>query len=181
MTSTISVDMFTVPSITFKVLFGFIILSHDRRKILFYNVTYHPTGMWLGQQMVNAFFVEDVSKVDYMIRDRDTCYGSEFRRRVHGLNIKEVITSYRSPWQNGYVERVIGSIKRECTDHMIIMGETHLRKVLKEYENYYNNFRPHQGEGMLHDSPKTRAVMEKGRVVSVSYLGGLHHTYKRAA
>jgi len=181
MESTISIDMFTVPSVTFGVLYGFIVLSHERRKILFSNVTYSPNGQWLGQQMINTFFEENENSVKYLIRDRDSSYSEKFRSRVFDLDIEEVITAYRSPWQNAYVERVIGSIKRECTNHMIILSENHLRKMLNKYVYFYNNCRPHQGKSMEYDVPVPREFMMDGKIITERHAGGLQHCYKRAA
>ena len=181
MGSTISVDMFTVPTAVFRVLYGFIVLSHEKRRILFTNVTYGPNGRWLAPQMINAFFDEDESKLKYLIRDRDANYSEKFRSRAFGLGLEEVITSYRSPWQNSFCERVIGSIWTDCLDHVIILSENHLRKVLNEYVSFYNNCRPHQGEGMEHNVPVQRAVMKTGRVYAEGHLNGLQHCYRRAA
>jgi hypothetical protein len=181
MASTISIDMFVVPTAAFRLLYGFVVISHERRRILFTNVTYNPCAQWLGQQLINAFFEEDENAVKYLIRDRDKCYGEALRGRVFSLGFEEVITSYRSPWQNAFCERVIGTIRRECLNHMIIFGESHLRKVLNEYVGFYNSCRPHQGEGMRHNAPIPRVVAKDGRIITERYLGGLQHCYKRAA
>jgi hypothetical protein len=179
--STISIDMFTVPSVTFGVLYGFVVLNHARRKILFTAATYSPHGSWIGQQIINTFFDEDESKIKYLIRDRDRNYNEDFRSRVFGLDIEEVITAPRSPWQNAFCERVIGSIRRECLNHIIILGECHLRKILKKYADFYNNCRPHQGKGMQHDAPISRKIMKSGEIITERHLGGLQNCYKRAA
>lgn len=123
-----SVDLFTVPTVTFRILFCLVVLRHDRRRVLHFNVTEHPTALWAAQQLVEAF-PEEVS-VRYLLRDRDRIYGEYFQQRVRGLGLKEVLSAPRSPWQNGYVERLIGSIRRECLDHVIVLNEQHLRRIL---------------------------------------------------
>jgi len=124
-----SVDLFTVPTATFRVLFCLVVLRHDRHRVLHFNVTEHPTAQWAAQQLVEAF-PERVS-ARYLLRDRDRIYGDYFRQRVSGLGLKEVLSAPRSPWQNGYVERLIGSIRRECLDHIVVVNEHHLRRVLR--------------------------------------------------
>jgi putative transposase len=131
----VSVDFFTVPTVTFRVLFVFLVMSNKRRKIVHFNVTESPTAAWTGQQIVNAFPWDTAQR--YLLRDRDSKYGEEFTHRVENLGIKQVLTAARSPWQNPYIERVIGSIRRECLDHIIIFNDKHLRRVLKEYFRYY--------------------------------------------
>jgi transposase InsO family protein len=161
-------------------LFCFIILAHDRRRIVHFNVTRHPTAEWSAQQMVEAFPGSDPVP-RYLLRDRDAIYGAYFRARVRGMRIREIVTAPRSPWQNPYAERVIGSIRRECTDHLIILGEFHLRRVLKDYVAYYNHFRPHLS--LDRNSPFRREVEppSKGKVIAIPKVGGLHHRYTRAA
>ncbi len=179
-TDIVSVDFFTVPTVTFKILFVFVVLSHDRRKILHFNVTKSPTAFWTGQQIIEAFPWDSAPR--YLIRDNDGIYGAEFIKRVRGIGIQLVRTAYRSPWQNGYCERVIGSIRRECTDHIIVFNEAHLRRILHEYFNgYYNVVRTHLS--LDKDCPVTRSVeySDEGFVVEMPILGGLHHRYYRKA
>ena len=175
----IALDFFTVPTATFRILFVLIILSHDRRRILHVNVTAHPTAAWTARQLLEACGLEDEPR--YLLRDRDTIYGAEFRRQVAALNIKEVVTAARSPWQNPYAEQVIGSIRRECLDHMIILGERHLKHVLSSYLAYYHGARTHLS--LAKDAPDGREVqtVEKGSVVELKRVGGLHHLYTRVA
>jgi len=176
---TISIDFFTVPTASFRVIYVFLILDNARRKILHFNVTESPTAIWTGQQIVEAFPWDTAPR--FLIRDRDGKYGNEFNRRVAALGIEQVLTSPHSPWQNPYVERLIGSIRRECLDHMIILNERHLRRVLREYLDYYHRSRTHMG--LDKDCPETRAVepSSMGPVQSEPVLGGLHHRYTRRA
>ena len=125
-----SIDFFTVPTATFRILYVFLVLSHNRRKVLLFNVTDHPSALWTGRQLIQAFPWDTAPK--YLLRDRDSIYGSEFQRAADNLGFEQIVTSPRSPWQNPYVERLIGSIRRECLDHIIIFNETHLRKVLRK-------------------------------------------------
>ena len=174
-----AIDFFTVYTITFKVLYCFIILDHHRRRILHVNVTPNPTAEWAAQQIVEAFPYDRAPR--FLLRDRDSIYGAVFRRRVKGMGIEEVLTAYRSPWQNPYCERVIGSIRRDCLDHMMVFSDDSLRRIMAEYIRYYNESRTHLSlEG---NSPIPREVEppSKGRVIAVPYLGGLHHRYTRAA
>ena len=175
----IALDFFTVPTATFRILFILIILSHDRRRFLHVNVTKHPTAAWTARQLLEACGLEDEPR--YLLRDRDAIYGEEFHRQAAALEIKEVTTAARSPWQNPYAERAIGSIKRECLDHMIILGERHLKRVLSSYLAYYHGARTHLS--LAKDAPDGREVqsIEKGRVVELMQVGGLHHLYKRKA
>jgi transposase InsO family protein len=147
--------------------------------VVFFNVTEHPTAIWSGQQMIEAFPYS--SSPRFMIRDRDGVYGCEFNRRVDSMGIEQVLIAPRSPWQNPYVERVIGSIRRECLDHIIVLNETHLRRILKEYFEYYHCCRTHLS--LDKDCPEPRSVSPSsmGEVVEFSVLGGLHHRYSRRA
>ena len=176
---TIALDFFTAPTATFRILFVLVILSHDRRRIVHVNVTEHPTAAWTAQQLLEACGLDEEPR--YLLRDRDAIYGEEFRRRAAALEIKEVRTAARSPWQNPYVERVIGSIRRECLDHIIILSERHLKRVLSSYVTYYHGARTHLS--LIKDAPDGREVqtIEKGRVVELNQVGGLHHLYTRAA
>src|SRR5436190_13476944 len=133
----VATDFFTVHTISFEVLFVFVVLAHDRRRVLHFNVTAHPTAEWTAQQIVEAFPFDSAPK--YLLRDRDRIYGYEFRKQLEVMDIKEVLTAPRSPWQNPFVERVIGSIRRECLDHVIVFNEWHLRRVLSSYLAYYND------------------------------------------
>jgi putative transposase len=177
--NTVSIDFFTVPTATFRVLYVFLVLDNARRKILHFNVTDSPSAVWTGQQIIEAFPWDTAPR--YLLRDRDGIYGWKFRRRVTSLDIEQVLTSPRSPWQNPYVERVIGPIRREGLDHVIIFDERHLRRVLREYVDYYHRSRTHLG--LEKDCSVTRPVEEPetGHVVSRPVLGGLHHRYFRRA
>jgi putative transposase len=175
----VSVDFFTVPTATFHVLYVFLILLNDRREVIHFNVTDSPSAFWTGQQIVQAFPWDTAPK--YMIRDRDGKYEEEFIGRVESMGIKQVLTSARSPWQNPYVERVIGSIRRECTDHVIVFNEKHLQRLLKSYFRYYNESRMHLG--LEKDCPKPRPVepLDSGSILLEPVVGGLHHRYYRQA
>jgi putative transposase len=176
----VACDFFTVPTATFRILFVFFLISHDRRKVLHFNVTDSPSAEWTAQQVVNAFPYDFAPR--FLLRDRDSIYGSKFRNRIKALGIEEVITARKSTWQNPYGERAIGSFRRECLDHCIIVNEAHLIRIFKEYiDSYYNPRRTHIGLGK--DCPVPRAVdpPENGNVVSLPILGGLHHHYSRKA
>jgi len=175
----VAVDFFVVPTLTFHLLFGFLILRHNRRELVHVNVTDHPTAAWAAQQLVESFPEETAPK--YLLRDRDAIYGAAFARRVKGLGMSEVLIAPRAPWQNPFAERVIGSIRRECIDHVIVLNERHLRRLLRRYSAYYNATRPHQA--LHNDSPYRREVQTTagGRIVAVPQVGGLHHRYLRAA
>jgi putative transposase len=151
----------------------------ERRQVVHFNVTEHPTAAWTAQQMIVAFPEDTVPR--HLIRDRDSIYGDDFRRRVAGMRIEEVITAPHSPWQNAYAERVIGSIRRECLDHVIVLSEGHLRRILKRYSLYYHNSRPHQALDQNAPIPRTVESGKKGSVISIPEVGGLHHRHQRAA
>jgi transposase InsO family protein len=174
-----SVDFFTVPTATFRVLFVLLVLNNERRKVVHFNVTASPTAAWTGQQIVEAFPWDTAP--GYLLRDRDSKFGEEFIHRVESMGIEQVLISARSPWQNPYVERLIGSIRRECLDHTIILNEKHLRRVLKEYFKYYHESRTHLG--LEKDCPKPRLVEppELGPIGADPMVGGLHHRYFRQA
>jgi transposase InsO family protein len=140
-----AIDFFTVPTATFRMLFCFLVLGHDRRKVMHFNVTEHPTEQWTAQQIVEAFPYDEAPK--YLIRDRDTIYGRSLQLRIKDMGIEEVIIARRSPWQNPYVERLIGSIRRECLDHTIVLNEAHLMRILTDYFAHYHESRPHQSLG----------------------------------
>jgi putative transposase len=173
----VSTDFFTVPTITMKVLFVFIVLEHDRRKVLHFNGTEHPTAPWTAQQIIEAFAGRDAAP--YLLRDRDSRYSAEVRLRIQSLGIQEVLTAPKSPGQNPYAERLIGSIRRECLNHYIILNARHLKRTLSSYFRYYHESRPHLSLGK--QSPLPRQVLDVGEIVAVPQLGGLHHRYERVA
>jgi putative transposase len=145
------IDFFTVPTATFRILYVFIVLSHDRRQVVHFNVTEHPTGQWTAQQLLEAFPFDSAPR--YLLRDRDAIYGEAVRRRIKSLGIEEVVSAPRSPWQNPFVERIIGSIRRDCLDHVIVLNERHLRRTLREYVSYYHTCRTHLS--LNKDPPET--------------------------
>ena len=173
----VSVDFFTVPTALFQVLFVFIVIQHDRRRLVHFNVTEHPTAEWTARQIVEAFPFETAPK--YLLRDRDRIYGDAFRKQVAVMNIKEVLGAPRSPWQRAYVERVIGSIRRECLDHVIILNEEGLRRVLTSYIRYYHESRLHLS--LDKESPDPRPVHSVGNIIAIPEVGGLHQGYERRA
>jgi transposase InsO family protein len=144
-----------------------------------FNVTDHPTAEWAAQQIIEAFPEDEAPR--YLLRDRDGIYGEYFRQRVAGVGIEEVLTAPRSLFQNPFVERLIGSIRRECLDHVIILNEDHLRRMLQEYFDYYHNTRPHQSLERNSPAPREIEPQTMGKVISVPQVGGLHHLYRRAA
>lgn len=174
----VSMDFLVVPTATFRVLFVLVILSHERRRIAHLAVTDSPTAAWTAQRVAEAFPWNEVPR--YLIRDRDSIYGDEFRARLRGMGIGEVITAARSPWQNPH-ERVIGSIRRELLDHVIVLNEAHLRRRLQAYASYYHRSRTHLA--LFKDTPEPRAVEPPtaGHVRAASEVGGLHHRYFRRA
>ena len=176
---TVSVDLFTVPTATFRVLFVFLVLTNERRRVVHFNVTDSPSAIWTGQQIVEAFPWDTAPK--YLIRDRDGTYGHKFVRRVESMGVKQVRISARSRWQNPYVERVVGSIRRECVDRTIIFNERHLRRVFRKYFKYYHGSRTHLG--LEKDCPTPRPVEppELGPICTEPMVGGLHHRYFRQA
>lgn len=175
----VSVDFFVVPTVTFKVLFVFVVLAHARRRIVHFNVTEHPTAQWTAHQISEAFPWEAAPR--YLVRDRDRVYGPAFTDRVECMGIEEVLTAPRSPWQNPFVERVIGSIRRECLDHVVVLNERHLHRLLADYLQHYHRWRCHRSLAM--DSPFPRPVQgpEFGRVVEVAEAGGPYRHYERRA
>ncbi len=170
-----AMDLFVVPTVSFRLLYGLLIMGHGRRQILWLGITAHPTAEWIANQLTAACGWEQLPR--YLIRDRDACYGSVFVRRVRSLGIRGHPTSARSPWQNGYVERLIGSIRRECLDHIVVVGEQHLRHILMSYMEYYNAVRTHLSLGK--DAPVQRIIQRAGRIEVRPVLGGLHHQYVR--
>jgi putative transposase len=175
----VSIDFFTIPTINFKVLFVLIVLLHHRRKVVHFNVTENPTAQWAAQQMVEAFPWDSAPK--YLLRDRDAIFGETFRRRVAGLGIQEVLSAPRSPWQNPYVERLIGTLRRECFDHAIVLNTSHARRILTRYLSHYHRWRTHLSLAM--DSPDSRPVQppEQGAVIEFEEAGGLRRHYERMA
>ena len=170
-----AMDLFVVPTIGFKLLYGFVILRLSRRDLVWINVTTNPTAEWVARQITEAFPWDGAP--GYMIRDRDRIYGTVVTRRLRAMGIRDKPIAPASPWQNGFAERLIGSIRRECLDHVIVLGEAHLRQILKSYADYYNGVRTHRS---LHkDAPMSRPVQLTGIVRSHSILGGLHHHYVR--
>ena len=172
-------DFFTVPTARFRALYVFIVLSHERRKVLHLSATEHPTARWTAQQLVEAFPFDTAPR--YLMRDRDAIYGERFRRRTKSLGIDEMISAPRSPWQNPYVERVIGSIRRECLDHVIVFNERHLQRILRDYVDYYHSSRTHLS--LCKDPPDSRRAesVEAGNIVALPRVCGLHHRYTRIA
>jgi len=170
-----AIDLFVVPTILFRLLYGLLIVRHDRRRLLWLGATTHPNAEWVAQQFTEAFGWEESPR--YLVRDRDRSYGEVFVRRVRAMGIRDRPISPRSPWQNGYAERLIGSVRRECIDHVIVFGERHLRHLLRSYLDYYNETRTHLS--LEKDTPISRAIEAVGRVFGRPVLGGLHHRYER--
>src|SRR5437899_8244858 len=175
----VALDFVTVPTARLRVLFILVVLAHHRRRVLHFNVTEHPTAAWTAQQVVDAF--PDDSAPSYLLRDRDSIYGPAFRKRVKGMGISEVPTAPHSPWQNPCAERLIGSIRRECLDHVLVLGERHLRRTLARYFAYYHLARTHLS--LDKDAPDARPVArpELGMIVPIPEVGDLHHRYVRRA
>ncbi len=168
-----------MPTATFRVLYVFVVLLHHRRQVVHYNVAASPTAAWTAQQLVEAFL--DDSAPRYLLRDRDSIYGGEFRRRVKGMRIAEVLTAPRCPWQNPFAERVIGTIRRELLDHVIVLNEGHLRRRLRSYLRYYHGSRTHLSLEKDAPEPRTVELPDQGCVVALPQVGGLHHRYVRRA
>ncbi len=175
----VALDFFVVPTATFGVLFGLVVLAHHRRRVVHFNATAHPTAEWTARQVIEAFPEEAAPR--FLVRDRDGIYGERFRRAIEVLGIEEVVTAARSPWQNPYAERLIGSLRQDCLDHVIVLDEVHLRRVLAKYFAYYNRTRCHLS--LVGDAPEPRGVHgpKLGEVVEFPEVGGLHHRYERAA
>ncbi len=173
----VAIDFFVVPTATLRVLYVLLIMSHDRRRILHFNVTTAPSARWTAQQVREAFPYDTVPR--YLLRDRDRIFGADFVRCVKSMGIEEVITAPGSPWQNPYCERLIGSIRRECLDHLIVLNERHLLRVLHSYASYYHKSRTHRS--LDDDCPDPRPIepAEMGKVVAHPQVGGLHHRYGR--
>jgi transposase InsO family protein len=170
-----SMDLFVVPTVSFRLLYGFLILRHSRRELMRLSVTTNPNAEWIARQLTEACGWQEAPR--YIVRDRDGAYGEVFLRRLTAMGIRDRPTAARSPWQNGYAERVIGSIRRDCLDHVVVFGEAHLRHLLNSYQKYYNEVRTHLS--LRKDAPVPRGVLRTGRVLSLPVLGGLHHQYVR--
>ena len=179
MHDTAAVDMFVVVTARFQLLYALVVLGHERRKVVHFDVTQNPTQVWLARQITEAFPWDTAPR--FLLRDRDASYGQTFRDRVQAMAIEEVVTAPRSPWQNAYVERIIGSIRRECLDHVIVFDERHLRRVLLAYFEYHHRSRTHLSLGK--DCPEPRPIQppSAGTVVAFPQVGGLHHRYERRA
>jgi hypothetical protein len=175
----VAIDFITVPTATFRLLFAFVVLRHYRRHVVHFNVTAHPTAEWTAQQIVEAFPFDEAPR--FLLRDRDLIYGESFQRRVKHMDLEEAVCAPRSPWQNPYCERLGGSIRRECLDHVIVVNERHLRRILRSYFDYYLHSRTHLS--LERNSPIEREVEPPcpGHIVAVPQVGGLHHRYRRAA
>src|SRR3989442_1976822 len=175
----VAIDFFTVPTARLRVLFVFVVLAHDRRRLLHFNVTERPTAAWTAQQIVDAF--PDDSAPSYLLRDRDSVYGHVFRQRVKGMGVGEVLTAPHSPWQNPFAERLIGSIRRECLNHVLVLGERHLRRLVTRYFAYYHQARTHLS--LDKDAPHGRPIErpELGRAIPIREAGGPHPRSARRA
>src|SRR5882757_7487673 len=170
-----AIDLFVVPTIGLKLLYGLAIINLERRRLIWTNATTNPTAEWIARQITEAFPWEQAPC--YLIRDRDSSYGAIVRSRIRAMGIRDRPIAPRSPWQNGHVERLIGSIRRDCLDHVVVFGERHLRHLLGSYQKYYNDARTHLS--LNKDAPASRAVQAVGRIVPTPHLGGLHHQYVR--
>jgi len=170
-----AMDLFVAPTIGFDLLYVLVIIRLERRNLVWINVTPHPTAEWIARQVTEAFPWAEAPR--YLIRDRDRVYGAAVIHRLRAMGIRDKPIAPGSPWQNGFAERLIGSIRRECVDHIVVLGEAHLRRILTKYAAYYNELRTHRSLGK--DAPIHRAIQHVGRIASVSVLGGLHHHYCR--
>jgi len=170
-----AIDMCVVRTVSFDLLFAFLVLGHGRRQVLWFDVTRHPTAAWLAQQITEAF--PWASAPTYLVRDNDRAYGHVFTSRGRAMGIRDRPISPGSPWQNGMAERLIGALRRECLDQMLIFGEAHLRRTLSAYADYYNQVRTHSA--LQKDAPLHRAVQRSGAIVGIPILAGLHHQYVR--
>ena len=170
-----AIDLFVVRTISFKLLYGLVILRHARRRLVRIAVTTNPTAEWIAGQVTEAFPWDEVPR--HLLRDRDGAFGSAYTRRIRAMGIRDHPVAACSPWQNGHVERLIGSIRRECVDHVVVSGEAHLRRTLKIYASYYNEVRTHLS--LDKDAPNPRRSQKVGSIVAMPILGGLHHQYVR--
>jgi transposase InsO family protein len=174
-----SVDFFVVPAVAFRLLYGLVVLCHHRRRVAHFNVTAHPTAPWVARQIREAFPFDEAPR--YLIRDRDAAYGDCFRECLERMGVEEVLIAPRSTWQNPYVERLIGSIRRECLDHVIVFNEAHLKRVLAGFFDYYHRARTHRSLGAYAPYPRPVEPPAQGRVIALPQVGGLHHRYTRVA
>jgi transposase InsO family protein len=174
-----AVDFFIVATVGFRLLYCVLVLRHDRRRVVHFNVTPHPTARWTAQQIVEAFPFDEATR--FLIRDRDGIYGLDFQQRVEHMGIEEVVISYRSPWRSPYVERLVGSIRRECLDHVIVLNEAHLMRILTAYFAYYHEARTHLSLDRNAPVPRQVEHPSEGKVIAIPQIGGLHHRYTRAA
>jgi transposase InsO family protein len=170
-----AMDLFVVPTISFGLIYALVVVRLDRRELVWVNVTTNPTAEWIARQITEAFPWDKAPQ--YLIRDRDRIYGTVFTRRLWAMGIRDKPTAPSSPWQNGFAERLIGSIRRECVDHLIVLGEAHLRRILHAYARYYNDIRTHWS--LAKDAPVSRPIQPTGGIQSNAILGGLHHHYVR--
>jgi transposase InsO family protein len=170
-----AMDLFIVPTIGFNLLYAFVVVRLNRRELVWINVTQNPTAEWIARQITEAFPWNESPR--YLIRDRDRIYGEVALRRIRAMGIRDKPIAPASPWQNGFTERLIGSIRRECLDHLVILGEAHLRRILRNYASYYNKIRTHRS--LDKDAPAFRSVQRVGTITSYTILGGLHHHYVR--
>ena len=170
-----SMDLFLVPTISFRLLYGLLILRHSRRELLWLGVTAHPSAEWIARQLTEAYGWQEPPR--YVVRDRDGIYGHALLHRLRAMGIRDRPIAPRSPWQNGCAERLIGSIRRDCLDHVVVFGERHLRHLLKAYQTYYNEARTHLS--LEKDAPVPRVVQVVGQTLAMPVLGGLHHQYIR--
>ena len=170
-----AMDLFVVPTIGFSLLYAFVIVRLDRRDLVWTNVTTNPTAEWVARQLTEAFPWSTAPR--YLVRDRDRIYGSIVPRRLRAMGIRDKPIAPASPWQNGFAERLIGSIRRECVDHIVVLGEAHLRRILESYARYYNDIRTHRS--LDKDAPAFRPIQRIGNIASHAILGGLHHHYVR--
>jgi len=175
----VSVDFFTVPTATFQILYVFLVLRHGRREVVHFNVTEHPTARWTANQMVEAFPWDPAPR--YILCDHDKIFGELFRHRVYTLDMREVLIAPRSLWQYPYVERLIGSIRRERLNHVIVLNELHLKKLLRAYFIYYHMARTHLALDKQCPEPRSVEPPGQGNVIAFPHVGGLHHEYRRAA
>jgi transposase InsO family protein len=170
-----AMDLLIVPTLGFDLLYAFIIIRLDRRDLVWINVTTHPTAEWIARQITAAFPWNDAPR--YLIRDRDRVYGDIVTRRLRAMGIRDKPIAAGTPWQNGFAERLIGSIRRECVDHIVVLSEVHLRRILQAYARYYNEIRTHRS--LNKDAPVSRPIQRAGNIKSHPILGGLHHQYVR--
>ena len=170
-----AMDLFVVPTVGFNLLYAFVIVRLDRRKLVWINVTTNPTSGWIARQLTEAFPWNEAPR--YLVRDRDQVYGTIVTPRLRAMGIRDKPIAPASPWQNGFAERLIGSIRRECLNHLVILSEAHLRRILQSYAEYYNKIRTHRS--LDKDAPAYRPAQWLGNITSHAILGGLHHHYVR--